>query len=98
MITETWRVSAHRLLADLGESEEIRLEKRILGLLRSANGNATVRDIYRALRSSRKPVVEALKALEQDGLVERYLAEGGSRGRQPEAYRLVQQSVASGDK
>ncbi len=43
-------------------------------------------------------MVEALKALEQDGLVERYLAEGGRRGRQPEAYRLSQQSVASGDK
>ncbi len=95
MITETWRVSAHRLLADLGDNEEMRLEKRILGLLRTANGNATVREIYRALRSTRKPVVEALKALEQDGLVERYLAEGGSRGRQPEAYRLVEQSVTS---
>jgi hypothetical protein len=28
-----------------------------------------VRDIYRALRSPRKPVIEAIKALEQDGQV-----------------------------
>jgi hypothetical protein len=68
-ITETWRASAHRLLADLGENEEMRLEQRILGLLRTAGGSATVRDLYRALRSTRKPVIEALKALEQDGLV-----------------------------
>ena len=68
-IVEDWRASAHRLLADLGENEEGRLENRVLGLLRSAGGSATVREIYRALRSPRKPVIEALRALEQDGQV-----------------------------
>lgn len=66
-IAEEWRASAHRLLADLGENEEARLETRILGLLRTAGGRATVRELYRALRSPRKTVLEALKALEQDG-------------------------------
>jgi uncharacterized membrane protein len=93
-ITEEWRASAHRLLAELGENEEVRLENRILGLLKTAGGSATVRDLYRALRSPRKPVIEALKALEGDGHVERFLAQGGERGRQPEAYRLTEQSVA----
>ena len=98
IITEEWRASAHRLLAELGDNEEVRLENRILGLLKTAGGSATIRDLYRALRSPRKPVIEALKALEQDGHVERFLAQGGERGRQPEAYRLTEQSVTVCDK
>ncbi|MBI5960349.1 MAG: DUF3987 domain-containing protein, partial [Chloroflexi bacterium] len=69
-MAETWRASAHRLLHDLGENEETRLETRILKLLSGQSGELSVRDIYRALRSQRKPVIEALKALEQDGQVE----------------------------
>jgi hypothetical protein len=80
-----------------GENEEGRLENRVLGLLRACGGSATLRDIYRALRSPRKPVLEALKALEQDGQVERFLAQGGERGRQPEAYRLTTLSVTVRD-
>jgi hypothetical protein len=96
-ITEEWRASAHRLLADLGENEEARLENRILGLLRTAGGVATVRDLYRALRSPRKPVVEALRALEQDGQVLR-VELPPKPGMRSEAYRLVEEPiVASGD-
>ena len=69
LITESWRASAHRLLADLVENEEARLENRILGLMRGQQSEVTIREIYRALRSTRKPVVEALKALEADGVV-----------------------------
>jgi len=97
LLTEEWRASAHRLLAELGENEEVRLENRILGLLKTAGGSAAVRDLYRALRSARKPVMEALKALEEDGRVERFLADGGSRGRQPEAFRLVEKAVTPRD-
>jgi len=46
------------------------LENRILTLLRSSGEPCTVRQIYRALRSPRKPVIEALKALEADGVVQ----------------------------
>ncbi len=96
-LTEEWRASAHRLLADLGENEEARLENRILGLLRTAGGVATVRDLYRALRSPRKPVVEALKALEQDGQVTR-VELPPKPGVRSEAYQLTQEPiVASGD-
>ncbi len=87
LITEEWRASAHRLLAELGENEEVRLENRILGLLRTTGGSATVRDLYRALRSPRKPVVEALKALEQDGRVVK-VDLPPNPGRRSEAYRL----------
>jgi len=88
-IVETWRASAHRLLHDLGESEEARLELRILKLLSSHPNGLSVRDIYRALRSPRKPVLEALKALEQDGQVEQHYARGGQHGPKAECYRLV---------
>lgn len=87
-IVEDWRASAHRLLADLGENEEVRLENRILGLLRNAGGTATVRELYRALRCLRKPVVEALKALEQDGQVVR-VELPPKPGVRSEAYQLV---------
>lgn len=88
-IVETWRASAHRLLHDLGESEEARLETRIVKLLLGNPGGLSVRDIYRALRSPRKPVIEALKALEQDGQVEQHFARSGQHGPKAECYRLV---------
>ncbi len=88
-IVETWRASAHRLLHDLGDSEEARLETRVLKLLSSNARGLSVRDIYRALRSPRKPVIEALKALEQDGQVVPELVQTGERGRPSERYRLV---------
>ncbi|MFQ3647607.1 MAG: DUF3987 domain-containing protein [Anaerolinea sp.] len=88
-IVEDWRASAHRLLADLGENEEGRLEARVLGLLRACGGSATVRDIYRTLRSPRKAVLEALKALEDDGRVLRVQNAYSGRGRPPEKYELI---------
>ncbi len=88
-IVETWRASAHRLLHDLGDSEESRLETRILKLLVANPRGLSVRDVYRALRSPRKPVIEALKALEQDGQVVPDVASNGERGRPSERYRLV---------
>ena len=88
MIAEQWRASAHRLLAELSESEEGRLEGRILALLKASGGDATVRDLYRALRSPRKPVAEALRALEQDGRVMR-IQTPPRPGLQSETYRLT---------
>ncbi|HLV37453.1 MAG TPA: hypothetical protein VKY59_20205, partial [Spirillospora sp.] len=88
-IVETWRASAHRLLHDLGESEEARLEMRILRLLAGQPNGLSVRSIYRTLRSPRKPVIEALKALELDGRVEQDFVRNGQHGRKAETYRLI---------
>jgi len=90
MMAETWRASAHRLLHDLGENEEARLETRILKLLSGQARGLSMRDIYRTLRSPRKPVLEALKALEQDGQVSTELLRTGQRGPATEIYHLIQ--------
>jgi hypothetical protein len=88
-IVEDWRASAHRLLADLGENEEGRLENRVLSLLKACGGSATVRDLYRTLRAPRKTVLETLKALEDDGRVIRVQNAYSGRGRPPEKYELL---------
>ncbi|MBA3872393.1 MAG: DUF3987 domain-containing protein [Anaerolineae bacterium] len=94
-IVEDWRASAHRLLADLGENEEGRLEGRILSFLRVCGGVATVRDLYRALRSPRKPVMEALRALEEDGCIVR-VELPPKPGVKSEAYRLADEPIVAG--
>jgi hypothetical protein len=70
-IAETWRASAHRLLHDLSENEESRLEARILRLLRAHPAGLTLRIIYKTLKTNRRAAVETLNALEQDGQVRR---------------------------
>lgn len=94
-IVEDWRASAHRLLADLDENEEGRLENRILSFLRACGGVVTVRDIYRTLRSPRKPVSEALRALEEDGCVVR-VELPPKPGVKSEAYRLADEQIVTG--
>lgn len=87
-ITETWRASAHRLLDTLSQTYEVKLEDRVLRLLRSANEAMTVRAIYRALNAPRKPVVDALQALETDGLIAP-ITLPPSPGRRSDAYCVI---------
>ncbi len=90
-IAETWRASAHRLLHELGDSEELRLEVRILRLLAANPDGLTVRSIYRTLKTTRKPVIESLNALEQDGRVQRVSTPADGRpGPRPDLFRLVE--------
>ncbi len=88
-ITEQWRASAHRLLQDLSESTESRLETRILRLLKAHPGELTLRDIYKELHADRKPVADILQSLEQDGQVER-IASSMRPGPHTERYRLIE--------
>jgi hypothetical protein len=89
-IAETWRASAHRLLHELGENEESRLEVRILRLLSAHPEGLTPRSIYRALKTTRKPTMDALNALEADGRVGKTHGEPDSTpGPKPDSYRLT---------
>lgn len=70
-IAEAWRASAHRLLDKLGETLERRIEDAVMRILSGSPQGLTARDIYRMLNLPRKPVAEALEALEEDGRVYR---------------------------
>ncbi|MCC7210006.1 MAG: DUF3987 domain-containing protein [Anaerolineae bacterium] len=95
-IAETWRASAHRLLRDIGESEESRLETRIVKLLRAQPNGLSTRSIYRALKSARKPVIDALAALEQDGTIQKLtpLGQETRTGPHPVNYQLASASFS----
>ncbi len=89
-ITEGWRASAHRLLHELGDSEELRLEVRILRLLTAHPDGLSTRSIYRTLKTTRKPVAEALAALEQDNRIQRVPTTAEGRpGPRPDLFRLT---------
>lgn len=89
-IAEVWRASAHRLLHELGDSEELRLEVRILRLLIAHPDGLSTRSIYRTLKTTRKPVMEALTALEQDKRIQRVPTTADGRpGPRPDLFRLI---------
>jgi hypothetical protein len=89
-IAETWRASAHRLLHELGDSEELRLEERVLKLLQANPDGLSARSLYRALRTTHKPMMEALGALEQDGCVEQVQAASSEKpGPRTDRYRAI---------
>jgi hypothetical protein len=89
-IAEVWRASAHRLLHELGDSEELRLEVRILRLLIAHPDGLSTRSIYRTLKTTRKPVTEALTALEQDNRIQRVPTTADGRpGPRPDLFRLT---------
>jgi hypothetical protein len=90
-IAEAWRASAHRLLQELGETEEARLEVRMIRLLRAHPDGLSLRSLYKALKTPRKPVMEALNALEQDGQVRKTaVTPDGRPGPRPDLYVLVE--------
>ncbi len=89
-IVETWRASAHRLLRQLGESEESRLEDRILRLLKAHPDGMTARSIYKNFRAPRKTVLDLLSALEQDNQVTRTARQNDGRpGPKTDLYCLM---------
>lgn len=90
LIAEDWRASAHRLLADLSENEEARLEDRILSYLRSQPAGASLRSIYRGVSARRKLVTDALHALVEDGSVLCLpYSSVGTRGPRTSLYQIV---------
>lgn len=68
-LTEQLRHGAHAVLSELGQTSEMRLEDRILGLLRRNASGLSLRNIYRSLTTQKKKTEESLKALITEGLV-----------------------------
>lgn len=62
LITEKWRVSAHRVL-DLASSEsEDRLAQRIIKQIQKEPGGVTLRDLYKSMRRTKTSKIERVLA------------------------------------
>jgi hypothetical protein len=85
-IAETWRASAHRLLADFSTGEERGQEEKLLRILQRAPiEGMTARELGQ-LAHLKRPIVENnLAELERDGLVERM----SNTGRRVVTYQMA---------
>jgi len=91
-ITEAWRASAHRALLAAAQDETDHVKRRVLCQIGRAEPNgATVRDLCRAMQSTRTAEIEAaLHDLVTAGEVEAVRQQSGQQGGRPtERYRLV---------
>lgn len=68
-MAEDWRAYMHQAFADLSKTKEVKLEERVMSILKMNPKGLTARDIYRAIHSNQKQVYEALKGLTDDGRV-----------------------------
>ncbi len=64
---------------------------RVLRLLAANPDGLTARSIYRTLKTLRKPVIDALTALELDGRVQKIpISAEGRPGPRPDVYRVLE--------
>lgn len=87
-IAETWRASAHRSIANAGDSETSRLQQRILAQVtkREPKG-ATIRDLYQNMKDKRISEIEAcVFEMTRAGYLEEKKPEMGNRGRPTSRY------------
>lgn len=83
-IAESWRASAHHLLATLDVSEDAMNEQAIMAYLLRTRHGATIYQLTRRTSiSSRKKIKGALEALEESGLVLAERIEPGPNGGRP---------------
>jgi hypothetical protein len=91
MLTEEYRASAHRLLAELNVSQDVKNEQKILDFItRSAREMPpSKRDIHRGTGiKNRKDVYAAVDALLDSGVIEELERKTG--GRSALVYRLAE--------
>ncbi len=82
-IAEAWRAAAHHLLDALNRGDDSRTESRVHDLLCSTPEGLTLRDLTRKTGLRRKAIEEALRSLQEAGLVSATKQRRGERG--PEA-------------
>lgn len=91
MFTETYRASAHRLLAELNISQDVKNEQKILDFIARAQKEQppTKREIHRGTGiRNRKEAYAAVDALLESGVIETLERKTG--GRSAHIYRLAQ--------
>jgi len=86
-IAETWRAAAHHLLDALNRGEDSRAEARIHDLLLSAADGLTLRDLTRKTGLRRKSIEDALRSLQEAGVIYAARQRRGERGPETILYR-----------
>ncbi|MCB9452457.1 MAG: DUF3987 domain-containing protein [Anaerolineaceae bacterium] len=91
LLAESYRASAHRLLAELNVSQDVKNEQKILDFIARAQKDnpPTKREIHRGTGiKNRKEAYAAVDALLESGVIEALERKTG--GRPTQIYRLVQ--------
>jgi hypothetical protein len=93
MLTEEYRASAHRLLADLNVSQDVKNEQKILDFILRAQQEKppTKREIHRGTGiKNRKEAYAAVEALLDSGAIEEIERRNGRGGRPTKGYTVVE--------
>lgn len=91
-VTEAWRASAHRALAQVTASEFDHLQRRVMRHVSKFEPNgATMRDIYRQMQDQQPEVVKrTIEQMIELGMIELVTYSSGPKGGRPsERYRLA---------
>jgi hypothetical protein len=93
MLTEQYRASAHRLLAELNVSQDVKNEQKILDFITRTqqDKSPTKREIHRGTGiKNRKEAYAAVEALLESGVIEEIERRNGSGGRPTKGYTVVE--------
>ena len=93
ILTEAYRASAHRLLAELNVSQDVRNEQKILDFIVRTQQEKppTKREIHRGTGiKNRKEAYAAVEALVELGAVEEIERRNGNGGRPTKGYAVVE--------
>lgn len=93
ILTESYRASAHRLLAELNVSQDVRNEQKIMDfILRTQQEKPpTKREIHRGTGiKNRKEAYAAVEALVESGAIDEIERRNGSGGRPTKGYAVVE--------
>jgi len=92
MLSEEYRASAHRLLADLNVSQDVKNEQKILDFIARTQGTKppTKREIHRGAGiKNRKDAHSAVEALIESGVIVDVERRSNGAGRPTTAYKLA---------
>ncbi|MBZ0300781.1 MAG: hypothetical protein K8J31_13610, partial [Anaerolineae bacterium] len=93
ILTEAYRASAHRLLAELNVSQDVRNEQKIMDfILRTQQEKPpTKREIHRGTGiKNRKEAYAAVEALVESGAIDEIERRNGNGGRPTKGYAVVE--------
>jgi predicted transcriptional regulator len=94
MLSEEYRASAHRLLAELSVSQDVKNEQKVLDFIARAQATKppTKREIHRGTGiKNRKDAHAAVDALVESGAIVEVERRSNGAGRPAKAYKLAEE-------